>query len=350
MGDLGVVDAEKPVAIWRGSLSELKQRLVIGEVDPERVIDSAKRVLTLESEAIDTLASDLDQRFVRAVEVLGKVTGRVIVTGMGKSGHVARKMAATFASTGTPALFVHPGEASHGDLGMVARKDAVIALSNSGKTSELNDIVAFTRRFQIPLIAVTARPESQLAERADICLQLAAAPEACPLGLAPTTSTTMMLALGDALAVALLEQRGFSEEDFQVFHPGGALGARLLRVSDLMHAADRLPLCRQETTMGEAILIMSKKQFGCIGIVDAEGRLVGIITDGDLRRHLGPHVLEMTAENLMTPSPKTVASRALAVEALQLMDEHKITILFVVEDGRPSGLIQLYDCLRAGVA
>ncbi|MEQ8653701.1 MAG: KpsF/GutQ family sugar-phosphate isomerase [Kiloniellales bacterium] len=331
-------------------MSEVKQRGAVGEVDSGGVIASAKRVLALESEAIDNLAAGLDGSFVRAVDLLGNVAGRVIVTGMGKSGHVARKIAATLASTGTPALFVHPGEASHGDLGMVARKDAVIALSNSGKTAELNDIVAYTRRFQIPLIAMTARPDSQLAERADICLQLAAAPEACPLGLAPTTSTTMMLALGDALAVALLEQRGFSEEDFQVFHPGGALGARLLRVSDLMHAADRLPLCREDTPMSEAILIMSNKQFGCIGVVNAEGCLVGIITDGDLRRHLGPDVLVMTAKNLMTPSPKTVASRALAVEALQLMDEHRITILFVVEDGRPSGLIQLYDCLRAGVA
>ncbi len=331
-------------------MSELKQLDLDETVDSERVIKSARRVLTLESEALNGLAEGLDDAFVRAVALLNRVTGRVIVTGMGKSGHVARKIAATLASTGTPAQFVHPGEASHGDLGMVARNDAVIALSNSGKTAELNDVVAYTRRFQIPLIAMTSKADSQLAERSDIALIMAPAPEACPLGLAPTTSTTMMLALGDALAVALLEQQGFSEEDFQVFHPGGALGARLLRVSDLMHGAEKLPLCRPDTPMLEAIRIMSSKTFGCIGIVAETGNLVGIITDGDLRRHLGPDVLEMTAETVMTPSPKTIASRALAVEALQLMDANKITILFVIEEGKPSGLIQLYDCLRAGLA
>jgi len=331
-------------------LSELKQRDFAAAVDAEQVLESAKRVLRLESEALASLAEGLDDSFVRAVGLLAGVRGRVIVTGMGKSGHVARKIAATLASTGTPALFVHPGEASHGDLGMVAREDAVIALSNSGKTAELNDMVAYTRRFEIPLIAVTSRPESQLAERADICLTLAPVAEACSLGLAPTTSTTMMLALGDALAVALLERGGFSQEDFQVLHPGGTLGAQLLRVSDLMHGADRLPLCRPETPLSEAVLIMSHKHFGCIGIVDAGGKLVGIITDGDLRRHMGPDLLGKTAQEVMTPQPKTIVSRALAAEALRLMDAHKITILFVEDEGKASGLIQLYDCLRAGLA
>lgn len=314
------------------------------------VLGSARRVLEIEAQALSALAGQLNGDFARSVELLAQVSGRVIVSGMGKSGHIARKIAATFASTGTPALFVHPGEASHGDLGMIARHDAVLALSNSGNTAELADIIAYTRRFQIPLIAMTGRANSQLAEQADVCLLTAAAPEACPLGLAPTTSTTMMLGLGDALAVALLERRGFSHEDFQVLHPGGSLGARLLRVADLMHEAGRLPLCRAETPMSEAILVMSAKQFGCIGIVDAEGRLTGIITDGDLRRHMGPDLLGLRAAEVMTSSPKTIRARALAAEALQVMDEHKITTLFVVEEGRPSGLIQLYDCLRAGVA
>ncbi len=356
MDNLGVAGSGPPLgkgspdAIGEKSLSELKQAAAVDPRNAERALSSAKRVLRLEAEAIDSLAQGLDQAFVEAVEVLARVSGRVIVTGMGKSGHVARKMAATLASTGTPALFVHPGEASHGDLGMVARDDAVIALSNSGNTVELSDIVAYTRRFQIPLIAVTSRAESQLAERSDICLTLAAAPEACPLGLAPTTSTTMMLALGDALAVALLERHGFSEEDFQVLHPGGSLGVKLLRVADLMHGEDRLPLCGPDISMSEAILVMSAKHFGCIGIVDPEGALIGIITDGDLRRHMGPALLGKTVRDLMTASPKTISSRALAAEALRVMDDFKITTLFVVDEGKPTGVIQLYDCLRAGVA
>ncbi|GAB5470658.1 MAG: KpsF/GutQ family sugar-phosphate isomerase [Rhodospirillales bacterium] len=313
-------------------------------------LSSAKRVLRLEAEALQALERQVDESLIQAMDAVTAITGRVIVTGMGKSGHIARKIAATLASTGTPSLYVHPGEASHGDLGMIGRDDAVLALSNSGNTAELADIVAYTRRFQIPLVAVTARSDSQLAEQADVCLLLAKAPEACPLGLAPTTSTTMMLALGDALAVGLLERRGFSQEDFQVFHPGGSLGAKLMRVSDLMHKADRLPLCGQDTAMGEAILIMSSKPYGCIGIVDEAGQLIGIVTDGDLRRHMGPNLLNLTAGAIMTAAPKTIRARALAAEALQVMDSFKITTLFVVEDDKPLGLIQLYDCLRAGLA
>ncbi len=330
-------------------LAETKDRVEEREGAKVDVLASARRVLTIEADALRSLADQLNGDFDRAVEVLSKVTGRVIVTGMGKSGHIARKIAATLASTGTPALFVHPGEASHGDLGMIARDDAVIALSNSGNTTELADILGYTRRFQIPLIAFTGKIKSQLAEQSDICLLTAKAPEACPLGLAPTTSTTMMLALGDALAVALLERRGFSQDDYRVFHPGGSLGAALLRVSDLMHGPERLPLCRSETPMSEAILTMSNKQFGCIGIVDGSERLMGIITDGDLRRHMGPDLLGMTVGSVMTPGPKTVRARALAAEALQIMDEFKITTLFVVEEVKPLGIIQLYDCLRAGV-
>jgi arabinose-5-phosphate isomerase len=269
---------------------------------------------------------------------------------MGKSGHVARKLAATLASTGTPALFVHPGEASHGDLGMITPQDYVLALSNSGNTAELAAIIGYCKRFAIPLLGIVGRAASQLAEEADVALILPETPEACPLGLAPTTSTTMMLALGDALAVALLERRGFTAQDFQVLHPGGALGARLLRVKDLMHGIDRLPLARPETPMSEAILAMSAQPFGCVGIVDAAGRLVGIVTDGDLRRHMGADLLRQTAGAVMTRGPRTIRPQALAAEAIGYMNDRRILSLFVVEDERPLGIVQLYDCLRAGVA
>ncbi len=316
----------------------------------ERDLAAARRVLELEGAGLAALAGQLDQRFVAALDLLWNAKGRVIVTGMGKSGHIARKLAATLASTGTPSLFVHPAEASHGDLGMIARDDAVVALSNSGNTSELAAIIHYTRRFAIPLIGITAGGASQLAEEADVALLLPPTPEACPLGLAPTTSTTMMLALGDCLAVALLERRGFSAQDFQVLHPGGALGARLLRVKDLMHGQPRLPLAGPDTPMSEAILAMSAQPFGCVGIVDAEGRLVGIVTDGDLRRHMGDDLLARTAGQVMTRGPKTIRPQALAAEAIGYMNDRRILSLFVVEDERPIGIVQLYDCLRAGVA
>ena len=256
----------------------------------------ARRVLRTEIAGLEALVMELDASFTRAVELLDGATGRVIVTGMGKSGHVARKIAATFASTGTPAQFVHPAEASHGDLGMIADEDAILALSNSGDTAELVDILGYSRRFRIPLVAMTRRGGSALAEAADAMLLLPATEEACPMGLAPTTSTTMMLALGDALALALLERRGFSESDFQRLHPGGQLGRQLLRVADVMHDGDSVPLVPRGTDMAEAILVMTTKSFGCVGITDAEGRLEGIITDGDLRRHMGDALLRATVE------------------------------------------------------
>src|SRR5690606_5264025 len=266
-------------------------------------------------------AGVLDGGFVAAVDRLAGVEGRVIVTGMGKSGHVARKIAATLASTGTPAFFVHPGEASHGDLGMITARDAVIALSNSGNTLELSDIITYAKRFGIPLVAVTARADSALAEAADVALILPGsaqgAPEACPMGLAPTTSTTLMLALGDALAVALLERKGFSHSDFQLLHPGGALGKRLLRVADLMHGAEALPLCGPDTVMSEAILVMTAGRFGCVGIVDDGRRLVGIITDGDLRRHMNQDIMARKAGDIMTARPRTIRASALAAEAVR---------------------------------
>ena len=314
----------------------------------------ARRVLAQEAAALGSLAEALDSHFVDALELLAAVTGRITVTGMGKSGHIARKLASTLASTGTPAQFVHPGEASHGDLGMITSGDAVIALSNSGRTSELSDIVAYTRRFNVPLVAMTQRADSALAEAASVALVLPEAPEACPMGLAPTTSTTMMMALGDAIAIALLERKGFTAQDFHVLHPGGSLGRTLLRVADIMHGPGELPLCRRETIMSEAILIMTERRFGCVGVTAADGSLLGIITDGDLRRHMSADLLDRPARDVMTDKPRTVRPQALAAEALGIMNgvrnERPITSLFVVEEGRPIGIVHIHECLRAGVA
>ena len=321
----------------------------------------ARRVIEAEIAGLRAMAQGLEEGFVRTIELLASVKGRIAVTGMGKSGHVARKIASTLASTGTPSLFVHPGEASHGDLGMIAEGDAVIALSNSGETAELTDILSYTRRFRIPLVAMTRRPDSAVAEAADVTLILPASAEACPMGLAPTTSTTMMIALGDAIAVALLERKGFSSEDFQVLHPGGQIGRQLLRVSDIMHSGDAVPLVKLGTLTGEAILVITAKSFGCAGVVDAAGGLAGIVTDGDLRRHLGldgktasPRgdlVLSAPVEAVMTPTPKTIRPQALAAEALGQMNAQAITSLFVVDEmGKPLGILHIHDCLRAGIA
>ena len=319
--------------------------------DDHRDIEAARRVIATEIAGLTALAKSLDRAFVEAIDALARAEGRIIVTGMGKSGHIARKIAATLASTGTPALFVHPGEASHGDLGMIAPGDAVIALSNSGDTAELADVLAYTRRFRIPLIAMTRRSESSLADAADVALVLPASAEACSLGLAPTTSTTMMLALGDAIAVALLERKGFSAEDFQTLHPGGQLGRQLLRVADIMHEGHSVPLVKRGASMADTILIITAKSFGCAGVTDEAGRLIGIVTDGDLRRHMGTALLAERVETVMTPTPKTIRPQALAAEALGQMNAQAITSLFVVDDAwRPLGILHIHDCLRAGVA
>jgi arabinose-5-phosphate isomerase len=316
-----------------------------------RDIVVGRRVIRAEIEGLRRLAEALDGGFCDAVDRCAAAGGRVIATGIGKSGHVARKIAATLASTGTPALFVHPAEASHGDLGMIGAGDVVLALSNSGNSAELGDIVAYTRRFEIPLIALTGDARSSLAEAADIVVLLPAAAEACPMGLTPTTSTTMMLALGDALAVALLEHRGFSAEKFQLFHPGGSIGRKLLRVRDIMHKGDALPLVAPETVMSEAILVMTAKSFGCVGVCDPDGKLVGIITDGDLRRHMSDDLFARQAGEIMHAEPKTIAAAGLAAEALGTMNRFAITALFVVDaEGCPTGFLHLHDCLRAGVA
>ncbi|OIR08032.1 arabinose 5-phosphate isomerase KdsD [mine drainage metagenome] len=311
-----------------------------------------RTLLRAEAEALRILADSLGQDFTTALSLLTVGGGgRVIVSGMGKSGHVGRKIAATMASTGTPASYVHPGEASHGDLGMITQHDAVLALSNSGETPELTDVVSFCRRFDIPLVAITSRADSALAQAADQALILPDLGEACPMGLAPTTSTTMMLALGDALAVALLERKGFSSADFKVFHPGGKLGRRLAKVSDLMHGGDLMPLVHRGLPMGETLLVMTNKAFGCVGVLDDQGRLLGIVTDGDLRRHLSSDLFSRTAAEVMTANPKTVRPNMLAAEALHIMNARSITSLFVVDaETHPVGILHVHDCLRAGVA
>ena len=311
----------------------------------------ARRVLEIEIVGLEALAAELDSSFANAVEKLAAITGRVTVTGMGKSGHIARKIASTLASTGTPAQFVHPAEASHGDLGMLAPGDAVLALSNSGETTELADIIAHARRFALPLLAITARVDSALAEAADVTLRLPASAEACSMGLAPTTSTTMMMALGDALAVALLERKGFSADDFHELHPGGRLGRLLLKVADIMHEGPAVPLVPVDTAMADAILAMTAKSFGCVGIVDGAGRLAGIVTDGDLRRHMGDGLLRATVAEVMSRRPKTIRPQALAAEALARMNQDAITSLFVVDAAnKPLGILHIHDCLRAGIA
>ena len=312
---------------------------------------AAERVLGLAATGLQALAASLDSRFDRALDLLAAIEGRVVVTGMGKSGHVARKIAATLASTGTPALFVHPAEASHGDLGMITESDGVIALSNSGSTAELGHIVAHAKRFRLPLIAITSRGESAFAEAADAALILPKVQEACPVGMAPTTSTTMMLALGDALAVALMERRGFTATDFHALHPGGQLGQQLRRVTELMHTGPGMPLIALGQPMNEAIIEMTGKSLGCVGVVDGAGLLVGIVTDGDLRRHMAPDLLDQPVEQVMTRGPRTVRPQATIAEALGLMaakDRRPITSLFVVEEGKPVGLLHMHDCLRAG--
>jgi arabinose-5-phosphate isomerase len=315
----------------------------------QNAVASARRVFTLAAEGIAALGASLGTEFTAAVELLAGIKGRVIVTGMGKSAHVGHKTAATLASTGTPAFFVHAAEASHGDLGMITNEDVVLALSNSGETPELADLIEYTKRFGIKLIAITGKKTSSLGAAADIVLELPPAPEACPLGLAPTTSTTLMLALGDALAVALMERRGFTADDYKVFHPGGKLGRRLLKVKDLMHTGDELPLVPPTASMPEVILVMTQKTFGIAGVVD-KGKLIGVVTDGDLRRHMQANLLQKTAGDIMTKNPRSAQGHILAQEALRLMNDWKIACLFVLDDGAPVGIIRLHDILRAGAA
>ena len=319
---------------------------VVGHDD----LAAARRVVGQESRALARLAEALTGNFVDATELLAATQGRIVLSGMGKSGHIANKIAATFASTGAPALFVHPAEASHGDLGMITEADTLLMLSNSGETPELADLVNYATRFSIALVAVVGRAPSTLADAASVALVLPDEPEAGTLGLAPTTSTIMMLALGDALAVALLERKGLTAEDFKLYHPGGKLGRRLVRVADIMHAGEDLPLVPANSSMAEALIVMTAKRLGCVGATDAQGALAGIVTDGDLRRHMNADLLQRPVSDVMTSDPVTIHAGALGAEAVHLMNECQITSLFVVEARRPVGVVHIHDCLRAGLA
>jgi len=313
--------------------------------------DTARRVIHIEADALAKLEASLDESFDKAIDLMLNASGRIIVSGMGKSGHIARKIAATLASTGSPAHFVHPAEASHGDLGMMSKGDVALMLSNSGETSELADMVAHTRRFGIPLIGVASRPNSTLLKQADVALVLPAAEEACGSGIVPTTSTTMTLALGDALAVVLMDYREFGPEHFRVFHPGGKLGAQLSKVGDLMHKGDALPLVPAEAAMSDTLIEISQKGFGVAGVTNPDGTLAGIITDGDLRRHMDG-LLNNKAADVMTADPTTIGPEALAEEAVAIMNQRKITCLFVVDPEGPNlaqGLLHIHDCLRVGL-
>ncbi len=321
------------------------------------ILQSAQNVIQTEAEGLLQLKDSLDHNFEQAIAVIDKMKaghqGRLIISGMGKSGHIATKLAATMASTGTPAFFVHPGEASHGDLGMVTPHDVVMLLSNSGENAEMSDMIAYTRRFNIPLIGMTSNPDSALAKHSDITLLVPKAKEACSIGMAPTTSTTMMIALGDAVAITLLETSGMTKEDFNVFHPGGKLGQKLKKVSDLMVKDTDLPLVTQETTMDQVLLTMTEKNLGSAIIVDGTQKLLGIITDGDLKRHMSPDLLSKTAGELMSTHPKTIAPERLAAEGLDIMLNHfddPITSLIVIDQGKVIGMLRIQTCLQAGIA
>lgn len=331
----------------------LGELTVTVNMTPADILASAHKVLDIESKSLKDLSDSLDDSFVEAVDVLFNTKGRVIVTGMGKSGHIGRKIAASLASLGTTAYFVHPGEASHGDLGMIEPQDVVLALSNSGEAPELADLIAFCHRFGNKLIGMVGRRDSTLARQSNVVLCLPPIEEACPFGLAPTTSTTLMLALGDALAVALLEKHEFSKEQYKIRHPGGKLGKLMLKVKDLMHSGDEMPLVPPDMKMSEALIIMSEKSLGCVGIVDSVGTLTGIFTDGDLRRSMSPDLLEKEIRQVMTYNPKTISPDVFAAEALYQMNTtgKGITSLFAVDENhKPMGLIHVHDCLRAGVA
>ena len=316
-------------------------------------IKVAKQTIDREIEALKAMEGSLDETLTKVLDVLQNTKGRVIVTGMGKSGHIACKIAATMASTGTPAFFLHPGEASHGDLGMITQGDTVIAISNSGESRELGDIIFYCRRFSIPLVGITKNPDSTLAQGSDFVLHLPTNREACPIGLAPMSSTTATLVMGDVLAAALMVRRGFTEEDFKIRHPGGKLGSILRHVSDVMHTGDEMPLVSDKALMEEALLVMTSKRLGCVGILDDAGKLTGMITDGDLRRWMSPHLTTEKVVDVMTKNPRTTKANTLIAEAVNIMNNtgRGITNMFVVdENNKPVGIIHIHDCLRAGVS
>lgn len=319
----------------------------------DNISESAIRTLSLEIDGLRNLVSSLknglNDSFLKATQIIQESKGRTVVTGMGKSGHIGQKVAASLASTGTLSYFVHPSEASHGDLGMITPEDVLLAFSWSGETLELMSVIDYANRFKVPLIAVSSNPESALSRASTVCLTLPKSQEACPHGLAPTTSTTMQLALGDAIAIALLEARGFSPIDFKVFHPGGKLGANLKLVKDIMHKGDKIPLVKNNTMMGEALIVMSEKGFGCLGVINDKGNMIGIITDGDLRRNMSSDILNMSAELVMSNTPKTITTDTLASSAIEIINSNNITSLFVTEFNKPVGILHIHDLLRIGI-
>ena len=340
-----------PAPIRRAAEAWMASRMLQTSARTEKFLEAGRRVIRTEAEGLSRLADRLGAAFSAAVALIAETEGRIIVSGIGKSGHIARKIASTLASTGTPAHFVHPAEASHGDLGMLARTDAVLALSNSGETPELANLVAYAKRFRIPLVSVVGKDGTALARQSDVAIVLPVAEEACGRDVVPTTSTVMALAVGDALAVALMEHRAFSPNLFREFHPGGSLGNRLSRVRDLMHEGSAIPFVDESSPMPEALIVMSQKGFGVVGILSPDGRLSGIITDGDLRRHMAG-LLENSASDVMTRAPLTIDPDALAEEALALMNEREVTCLFAVSaesSGAPEGILHIHDCLRAGI-
>lgn len=305
-------------------------------------------ILKQEASAIDKLSMSIDKNFSKAVDCILDASGRIILTGIGKSGHIAKKISSTMSSTGTPSFFLHPSEASHGDLGMITSQDVIILLSKSGESAEFNDLIEITQKLTIPLIVISSKLDSTIAKASKVVLLIPEIPEACPLGLAPTTSSTMMLALGDALSVALLERKKFTVENFKNLHPGGKLGKALLKVEDLMHGKESLPIVHPNTLMSEVLIVMSSKNFGCACVIDDKGLLVGVITDGDLRRHMKDGFLNFKASSVMTNSPKTIEPSDLLVKAVEIM-AGSITNLFVVKDGKVLGILRLHDCLRIGL-
>src|SRR5690606_4590274 len=348
----GHTSTERGSVTPRGSRRHQRSRKALDLAD--RAVACGVRTVEIEAEGLSALAAalkrDLASSFVEAVRIISEARGRVIVTGIGKSGHVGQKLAATFASTGTPAFFVHPSEAAHGDLGMVTAEDVILAISWSGETVELKNVITYSRRFKVPLIAITSRRESALGRSSDVVLELPRAKEACPHGLAPTTSTTMQLALGDSLAIALLEAKGFTAHDFKLFHPGGSLGAQLKYVADIMHKGEELPLALEGESMSAAPVTMTQKSFGCLGVIDTNGKLVGIAPDGVLRRSAGERRPAARAAGSRPRQPKTVRPDTLASAALELINAARITALFVVEEGKPGGIVHVHDLLRGGVA
>lgn len=321
-------------------------------MDENKDIEVAKQTIEREIEALKVMENELDGTLSQVLDVLENTKGRVIITGMGKSGHIARKISATMASTGTPSFFLHPGEASHGDLGMITAEDSVIAISNSGESKELSDILVYCRRFGVPLIAITKNAESSLGKNSDYVLKLPANREACPLGLAPMSSTTATLVMGDILSADLMVRRGFTEADFKLRHPGGKLGSVLRHVSDIMHTGDEMPIIHDNAIMQEALMTMSAKMLGCVGIVNDAGELVGMITDGDLRRWMSPELISEKVGKVMTKNPRTIGPDILIAEAVNIMNNtgRGITNLFVLQDKKPVGVIHIHDCLKAGVS